>query len=266
MSESGSNTPNSPTTEGQTQNPAKKNGRGNQFFRKQNRTGPVFKGSVEKMNGHVFQTYGEQSKRGEFQRTLEELQIYCSTTYVQEAGLLEPLFSKLENPSLNKPTKPTYNEEESLDKDLEEDIYKEEIKAFVKTRSSLRSTLHSLFNVIWGQCSPLLKGKLESKDEYKDIKEKKDVAGLLKLVKTVVYQFESHTSIYEALDEAKKNYYHYYQGPRTSNTQHAKDLQDIIEVIEYHGGSVTDDQALVNYERDMEAHLPEDESSSEEVL
>ena len=40
------------------------------------------------MNGHMFQTYTEQSKQGEFQRSLEELQMYSSTTYGQEADLL----------------------------------------------------------------------------------------------------------------------------------------------------------------------------------
>ena len=103
---------------------------------------------------------------------------------------------------------------------------------------SLKNILHSLFSVIWGQCSQLLRSKLESKSEYEGIKENSDVSGLLKLIKTVLYQFETHTSIYEALDEAKKNYYLYYQGPKTSNTQHVKNLQDMVEVIEYHGGSV----------------------------
>ena len=131
---------------------------------------------------------------------------------------------------------------------------------------SLKATLHSLFSVIWGQCSQLLKSKLESKSEYEGIKERTDVSRLLKLIKTVVYQFETHTSVYEALDETKKNYYLYYQGPKTSNTQHVKNLQDMVEVIEYHGGSVTDDQALVRYKRGLEPHLPTNERSSEETL
>ena len=71
---------------------------------------------------------------------------------------------------------------------------------------------------------------------------------------------------YEALDEAKKNYYLYYQGPKTSNTQHVKNIQDMVEVIEYHGGSVTDDQALVKYEKGLEAHLPISQRSSEKTL
>ena len=48
---------------------------------------------------------------------------------------------------------------------------------------SLRATLHLLFNVVWGQCSINLRSKLESKDEFKNIKENKDIAGLLNKLK-----------------------------------------------------------------------------------
>ena len=40
----------------------------------------------------------------------------------------------------------------------------------------------------------------------------------------------------------------------------------MVEVIEYHGGSVADDQALVEYERNLEAHFPTNEKSTEEAL
>ena len=52
---------------------ARRNGKGANHFRRHNCAGPSFKGATEGMNGHVFQTYTEQTKRGEFQRTLEEL-------------------------------------------------------------------------------------------------------------------------------------------------------------------------------------------------
>ena len=94
----------------------------------------------------------------------------------------------------------------------------------------------------------------------------KFLAGLLKQIKAVVHQFETQASIYEALDEAKKKYYHYYQGPKTSNTQHVKNLQDMVDIIKYHGGSVTDDQALIEYERSLKSHLPINERSSDEFI
>ena len=123
----------------QVPQPAKRNGKGVNHFRRHNRTRPSFKGATEGLNGHVFQTYTEQSKRGEFQRT-EELQVYCSTTYKQEADLLEPLFNKLENPHLDKPTKPVFSEDNDV-KCIEEEIYKEEIKAYVRAKINLEATL-----------------------------------------------------------------------------------------------------------------------------
>ena len=107
---------------------------------------------------------------------------------------------------------------------------------------------------------------MESKDEFKNIKESKDIAGLLKQIKGIVHQFDSHTSINEALDEAMINYYHNYQGPKTSNTQHVKNLQDMVDIIEYHGGSVTDDRALVEYKRRLDSHLPDNEKFFDQIL
>ena len=40
----------------------------------------------------------------------------------------------------------------------------------------------------------------------------------------------------------------------------------MVDIIEYHGGSVTDDQALIEYERSLESHLPTNERSSDEVI
>ena len=146
----------------QTPTSAKRNGKGTNPFKKQNCTGSSYKGSVEGMSGHVFQTYTEQSKRGEFHKTLDELQVYCSTTYIQEADLLEPLFSRLENPILDNPTKPTFSEDNDI-KGIEEEVYKDEIKAYVRAKINLKATLHSLFNAVWGQRSMNLRSKLESK-------------------------------------------------------------------------------------------------------
>ena len=67
------------------------------------------------MNGHVFQTAAEQSKRGQFQRTLEELQVYSSVTFKREMDLLEVLFEDLETPTPTKPVKPTSTDEVDVD-------------------------------------------------------------------------------------------------------------------------------------------------------
>ena len=145
------------------------------------------------MNRHMFQPYAEQSKRGQFQST-------ALLHSKKEIDLLEPLFENMQTPSLQKPTKPFRTEG---DDGADEDLYKEEIKTYVKDKKNLDATLRSLFNVVWGQCSITLKNKLKSKAHFKSIKQDKDIAELLKQIKGIMHQFESHISIYEALNEAK---------------------------------------------------------------
>ena len=245
---------------GQTPQALRRNSKGTNFFRRHNRTGSSFKGTTEGMNGQVFQTAIKQSKQGQFQCTLKELQVYSSVTFKREIDLLEVLFEDLETPTPTKPVKPTSTDE------VDVDLYKEEVKMYAQEKKNIQSTLRSIFNVVWGQCSTIMKSKLESKTNFKTSKQNKDVVELLKQIKAIMHQFESHTSIYEALDKAKRNFYLYYQSPLTSNVQHVKNLQDMVDIIKYHGGSVTEDRALFEHEKKLEANLPTTEKSSEETL
>ena len=128
--------------------------RGQQSSKGNVRVGGTFKGATDGMNGHVFQTAAEQSKRRQFQRTLEELQVYLSVTFKRETHLLGTLFEDLETPVLTKPVKPTSTD------DVDADLYKEEVKLYVQEKKNMQATLSSIFNVVWGQCSPIMKSNL----------------------------------------------------------------------------------------------------------
>ena len=66
--------------------------------------------------------------------------------------------------------------------EVDMDLYKEEIKLYGQEKKNLQATLKSIFNVVWGQCSTTMKSKLESKPDFKTIKQGKDVAELLKQI------------------------------------------------------------------------------------
>ena len=102
--------------------------------------------------------------------------------FKSEIDLLEVLFENLETPTPTKPVKPMSTDEVDID------LYKEEIQLHAQEHKNLQATLRSIFNVVWGQCSTIMKSKLESKPDFKTIKQNKDVAEMEK-------QFESHPSI-----------------------------------------------------------------------
>ena len=159
----------------------------------------IFKGDVELMNGNVFQLHTECKKRGQFQDTLDALNALASTEYKKEVRYLDPLFRKLEAPSVPLPTKPEQiaikNEDGSYtyhDDPVKMDIYREEIKAYVGKMDRLKHTETALYNIVWGQCSRLMKNKLQADENFEDIEEDHNVSGLLKGIRSLYHQIDNN--------------------------------------------------------------------------
>ena len=62
-----------------------------------------FKGATPGMHGNVFQVLGEKGTRNQFKDTLEALERYAGETYPIVIADLQPLFKRLEHPSVEPP-------------------------------------------------------------------------------------------------------------------------------------------------------------------
>ena len=62
-------------------------------------------------------------------------------------------------------------------------------------------------------------------------------------------KLEVNDNVYDALDEAKRKYYTYFQQTEDSNTKHVEAIKDLVATIEHYGGSVCDNAGLMKYER-----------------
>ena len=112
----------------------------------------------------------------------------------------------------------------------------------------------TLFDVIIGQCLPLLKSKLKDLQSWEQMEAGCEVGKLLKEIKSITHQFQANISIYKALDEAKRQYYVFCQNYQHMNTiTFMKTLKNIVDVIEFYGGSISSDPALIKYEQDLDA-------------
>ena len=140
-----------------------------------------FGGDTPDMLGHVFQVHSEQRTRGQFQDTMDQLKIYASTNYKKEIKHMRKLFTDIDTPQVSKPKPPkvirrrtktgvttrgqrqsvevvaTSTEDEGSDDNVDAAIYAEEVKTYVKEKRNLEAALTSLFNIVWGQCSRLMK-------------------------------------------------------------------------------------------------------------
>jgi DNA gyrase/topoisomerase IV subunit A len=133
-------------------------------------------------------------------------------------------------------------------------IFIEDYKSYKNDAKELENALMALFDVIIGQCSPLLKSKLKALQSWDDMEAKCEIGLLLKEIKSITHQFQANISIYEALDEAKRQYYMFRQNHQHMNTiTYMKTLKNIINVIEFYGGSISDDPALIAYEKEVDS-------------
>ena len=219
-----------------------------------------FKGETAKMNGIVFQVHSERKNKSQFSDTVDALKVYSSVAYKNDIEFLNVLFTKLEKPKVDEPEDP--KETEVVDGDgnvtkvtskFEEMKYTENIKQWIRDEKSLKATIRSLYNIVWGQCSKLMKNKITMAKDFSTFESKGDVTELLKEVRRVSLQIETNTSVYDAMDEAKCLYYSYKQEQNESNSKHLKKCKSIVETIEHLGGEMFADEALITHEKNQDA-------------
>ena len=82
------------------------------------------------MNAHVFLLQVEQKYKGQYQETLDQLQVYASSIYKRDIKALKVLITELEQPTLiaQIPIKnPTI---------IEDTLFKEKIKQYTKDKKA----------------------------------------------------------------------------------------------------------------------------------
>ena len=60
----------------------------------------MFTSKTKEMNSQMFQLQVEQKCKGQYQETLDQLQVYASATYKRDIIALKVLFTELEQPVL----------------------------------------------------------------------------------------------------------------------------------------------------------------------
>ena len=209
------------------------------------------------MNGNVFQLPGERKKRGQFQERLKALKTVASLEFKKEIMYLEPLFRKLENPKLLKPVKPEPMTVTDDDGNVQEvkvdtvdmDIYKAKVAEYVKKEERIEQTKASLFNIVLGQCSDGMTNKLKDVKGYETMELTADVAGLLRSIRDLSNKVEENVSVYETLDDLKRQFYLYHQQPFEDNATHLEKFQDLVDVLEHFGSTCFLDDILVEHEK-----------------
>ena len=101
------------------------------------------------------------------------------------------------------------------------------------------------YSLVWGQCTDLLRAKVEALNNYAQIKRDSHVLALLREIKGITFKFEDQCYVPHLLYQAYRSFYNLRQKPKDTNTQYLKQFNNTVDIIEQYGGSLGNDSALI---------------------
>ena len=150
---------------------------------------PRFTGAEPELQGFIFDCEST-NKSDLYNKTKLAIEDYVGRKYDNE-GDMHLALQNLKDPQMEMPER---IEEEGLSQQQKRDLevcYTEELKNFVKRKNQLKANKKKCFSLILGQCTPAMRGKIESHDNYEEASTELDPINLLKIIKSVVFEFQA---------------------------------------------------------------------------
>jgi hypothetical protein len=102
--------------------------------------------------------------------------------------------------------------------------------------------LKKVCSLIWGQCTELLRAKLQAKDGCDQMKAEHDTVERIKSIKDCVFKFSDQKKAAHSLHEALRKFHNGHQ-EKSSNAQDCcQRFKNHVEVAEHSGGSLGNHQ------------------------
>ena len=115
--------------------------------------------------------------------------------------------------------------------------WKEDYKSMKSRMDKYKGKESNAWVLIYDQCSPELKNKLEGTEGYDGAKNTNDVAKLLTMTHGYCCQFDLLSNKYMAIVAAIKILFYFFQKAEQSNADYHEDFMAMLEVIEEYGGA-----------------------------
>jgi hypothetical protein len=128
----------------------------------------LFKGGIADMNGHTFQCYGETTEKNQYNRTIEELEVYVGTHIRHNGKDIRRMIRTM----VDTVFVPPLAIDEVNASSTEHAVWKADIKLFMEKREWYTENKCTLYAVIWSQCSEAMQAKIKSVPGYQTTRSK----------------------------------------------------------------------------------------------
>jgi hypothetical protein len=192
---------------------------------------PKFEGKCVDLKGHIYDC-SDARQSDQFMKTTREIAEYVGRTYKYGSDARLAV-ETLELPTIDPPADPA---EEASRSEMR--IWEKLIDEHVKRITYLTKNMKTLYSLVWGQCTDIMRQKVEANSTFKTLSRTGDGLGLLKALKSVAYQFQGQKYLSHALHESMKRYYNCTQGKFATTQAYLEHFQNVVDVVTHSGGEI----------------------------
>ena len=203
-----------------------------------------FKGKCKDLENHIFDA-NRYNQADEYIKTVREIAEFVGANYEHGADVRQAIEEGIK-PEFTKPVKPKPAKGTTDIDETDEMIWKKEVDYYVKRLTILESNLRKTYSLVWGQCSDVMREKLEALENFDDIKSEFDVLALLVEIKTINFKFEDQKYPFGAVYYANKRFYNYKQGTDETNNEHYEKFNNLVSVVDSYGGLLGHESILIS--------------------
>ena len=151
---------------------------------------------------------------------------------------------QLKRPTLAYPKQPTRAQYTDTNGDFDEDgfdmakfAWKEDYKGMKYRMDKYNNNESNAWALIYDQCSPELKHKLEGTSGYDSAKSSNNIIKLLMIIRWYCCQFDTLNDEYMLIVKSLKIFFYFFQKPDQMNSEFHEDFMALVKVIEEYGGT-----------------------------
>jgi len=115
--------------------------------------------------------------------------------------------------------------------------WKEDYKGMKPRMDKYNDNESNTWALIYDQCSPELKNKLEGTNGYDNAKSSNDIIKLLTMIRGYCCQFDTLNDEYMSIVTSLKNFFYFFQKTEQTNSEFHEDFMAQVDVIEEYGGT-----------------------------
>jgi len=183
------------------------------------------------LKGHIYDA-SDARQSDQFIKTTREISEHVGRTY-KYGGDICLAVQNLSLPTIAQPEDPPEDAGHTTIW-----IWETSVDENVKHLTGLEENVKSLFSLVWGQCSDVVRQKVEVHDNYEETTCTSNGIALLKILKGISVHFQSQKFPCHSIHEVIKRFYNCSQGHFATTQAYMEHFQNVMGVVIQSGGSI----------------------------